>query len=103
MPLQHLTSVGYHHFISSLVVKGHGLVTRATEKRKQSKCKELGWACFPLVMETYGAWGSVAIGVFSTVASCMDECIFSIRQCWTYYDGLYLPSSAISDIIIDLK
>ena len=34
-----------------------------------AKCKQLGWRCIPLVVETYGAWGSETIEVFSTVAT----------------------------------
>ena len=49
------------------------MATRAAEKRKHSesdaKFKQLGWQCIPLVVETYDAWGSEAIEVFSTVAS----------------------------------
>ena len=50
-----------------------GVAARAAEKRKHlqndAKCKELGWRCIPLVVETYGAWGPEVIEVFSTVAS----------------------------------
>ena len=37
--------------------------------QNDAKCKQLGWRCIPLVVETYGAWGAEAIDVFSTVAS----------------------------------
>ena len=51
------------------------MAARAAEKRKHlqndAKCKQLGWQCIPLVVETYGAWGAEAIEVFSTVASCL--------------------------------
>ena len=49
------------------------LLELCAEKRKHlendAKCKQLGWWCIPLVVETYGAWGYEAIQVFSTVAS----------------------------------
>ena len=61
---------------SSLVVEAgmsSGVAAKAAEKRKHlqndAKCKQLGWRCIPLVVETYGAWGAEAIEVFSTVAS----------------------------------
>ena len=54
-------------------VMSSGVAARAAEKRKHlqndAKCKQLGWRCIPLVVETYGAWGAEAIEVFSTVAS----------------------------------
>ena len=33
------------------------------------KCQELGWACTPLAVETYGNWGEVAQGTYSRLAS----------------------------------
>ena len=63
--------------LSSVVEVGmsSGVAARAAEKRKHlqndAKCKLLGWWCNPLVVETYGAWESEAIKVFSTVASCL--------------------------------
>ena len=50
-----------------------GVAARAAEKRKHlqndANCKQLGCRCIPLVVETYGARGSEAIDLFSTVAS----------------------------------
>ena len=47
---------------------GAGQAARATEERKHeendAKCKELGWVCFPMVVEAYGAWGNRSNGVF---------------------------------------
>ena len=109
---------------SSLVVKQSGVAARAAEKRKQlqndAKCKQLGWRCIPLVVETYGAWGAEAIEVFSTaVASRLAVRTNSTkpRALATLYGHLsmilvranagailmrsYLPSSAFNDIILD--
>ena len=39
-----------------------GTAARATEQRKHetndTKCKELGWVCVPMVVGVYGAWGA---------------------------------------------
>ena len=32
------------------------------------KCDELGWACIPLVVETYGCWGAEAVAALSKLA-----------------------------------
>ena len=112
---------------SSLVVEScmsSGVAARATEKRKHlqndAKCKQLGWRCIPLVVETYGAWGAEAIEVFSTVASRLAIRTNSTkpRALATLYGRLslilvranagaivmrsYLPSSAFNDIVLDL-
>ena len=57
------SSVVFEADMSSVVA------ARATEKRKHHENDELDWQCIPLVVKTYDAWGSEAIGVFSTVAS----------------------------------
>eukprot|EP00731_Ephydatia_muelleri_P003603 Em0001g3603a len=33
------------------------------------KCRDLGWACIPLVVETYGCWGTEAIQALSRLAT----------------------------------
>ena len=35
------------------------------------KCQELGWACVPIAMETYGNWSQEAKDTFSRLASCL--------------------------------
>ena len=37
--------------------------------RNDDECKELGWVCIPLVVETYGCWGAEARQAFSRLAS----------------------------------
>ena len=41
-----------------------GAAAKAAEVRKHTakdqKCIELGWACVPLAVESYGAWGRKA-------------------------------------------
>ena len=50
-----------------------GSAAFSAETRKHScndnECKELGWVCIPLVVETYGCWGSEARQAFSRLAS----------------------------------
>ena len=50
-----------------------GAAALVAENRKlqanSPKCQELGWACTPLAVETYGNWGEVAQGTFSRLAS----------------------------------
>ena len=98
-----------------------GVAARAAEKRKHlqndAKCKQLGWPCIPLVVETYGAWGAGAIEVFSTVASHLAVRTNSTkpRALATLYDRIsmimvwanagaivmrsYLPSSVFNNIM----
>ena len=50
-----------------------GQAARATEQRKHeendAKCKELGWACIPMVVEAFAAWGTGAMESVSLPAS----------------------------------
>ena len=126
MPLQLLIYLCDIPLNSSSVVEAgmsSGVAARAAEQRKHSenvgKCKELGWRCIPLVVETYGAWGSEAIQVFSIVASRLAVRTNSSksRALATLYGRLSLilvqanagailmrslPSSAFDGIILDL-
>ena len=49
-----------------------GAAAKAMEERKLkangSKCADLGWACVPVVAESYGAWGMEAVDFFSKLA-----------------------------------
>ena len=49
-----------------------GSAALLAENRKHSnsdkKCDELGWACIPLVVETYGCWGAEAVAALSKLA-----------------------------------
>ena len=48
-----------------------GLAALLAENRKHNsdkKCDELGWACIPLVVETYGCWGAEAVAALSKLA-----------------------------------
>eukprot|EP00731_Ephydatia_muelleri_P034861 Em0082g8a len=46
-----------------------GSAAQLAENRKHNnsdkKCDELGWACIPLVVETYGCWGAEAVAALS--------------------------------------
>ena len=50
-----------------------GAAAKATEERKlkanTGKCAVLGWVCVPVVAESYGAWGLMAMDFFSTLGS----------------------------------
>eukprot|EP00731_Ephydatia_muelleri_P016355 Em0009g779a len=49
-----------------------GSTALLAENRKHNnshkKCDELGWACIPLVVETYGCWGAEAVAALSKLA-----------------------------------
>ena len=47
-----------------------GVAALTTEHcSNDAKCKELNWACIPLVVESYGAWGKEALESISQLAS----------------------------------
>eukprot|EP00731_Ephydatia_muelleri_P022903 Em0015g486a len=52
-----------------------GSAARKAEARKPNanyhKCRELGWVCIPLAVETYGCWGEEAQSSVSRLAACL--------------------------------
>ena len=50
-----------------------GAAAKATEECKHrnndAKCEELGWRCIPMVVESYGCWGTEARQALSQLAS----------------------------------
>ena len=50
-----------------------GAAAKATEEHKHRnndvKCEELGWRCIPMVVESYGCWGTEARQALSQLAS----------------------------------
>ena len=52
-----------------------GVAAQAAEAQKHAandqKCSDLGWACGPLAVESYSAWGNKAQECFSCLASCL--------------------------------
>ena len=50
-----------------------GAAAKATKERKHrnndAKCEELGWRCIPMVVESYGFWGTEASQPLSQLAS----------------------------------
>ncbi|KAL5473255.1 hypothetical protein EMCRGX_G027712 [Ephydatia muelleri] len=50
-----------------------GAAAKATEECKHRnndvKCEELGWHCIPMVVESYGCWGTEARQALSQLAS----------------------------------
>ena len=48
------------------------LAERRKHQANDPKCHMLGWKCTPLVVESYGSWGSEARQVFSHLTSCLS-------------------------------
>ena len=46
----------------------HLLAENRKHNSSDKKCDELGWACIPLVVETYGCWGAEAVAALSKLA-----------------------------------
>ena len=50
-----------------------GAAAKATEEHKHvnndAKCVELGWRCIPMVVESYGSWGTEARQALSQLVS----------------------------------
>ena len=50
-----------------------GVAALSAETRKHAandpKCRELGWMCIPMAVETYGSWGKEAQHMFSRLAT----------------------------------
>ena len=61
-----------HNFFQEVCVTA-GSAALAVQIRKHQvndeRCRELGWACIPLVVETYGCWGTEAIQALSRLAT----------------------------------
>ena len=60
-----------HSHSHSANVLGAAALPAETRKHmaNDKKCQELGWACVPIAMETYGNWGQEAKDTFSHLAS----------------------------------
>ena len=56
--------------LEASVTAGSAALLAETRKHINSdkKCDELGWACIPLVVETYGCWGAEAVAALSKLA-----------------------------------
>ena len=48
------------------------LAERRKHQANDPKCHMLGWKCTPLVVESYGSWGSEARQICSHLASCLS-------------------------------
>ena len=57
-----------------------GVAALSAETRKHvandPKCRELGWMCIPMAVETYGNWGKEAQHLFSRLATYLAISIF---------------------------
>ena len=53
-------------FQEASVTAGSAALAVQTRKHQgnDERCRELGWVCIPLVVETYGCWGTEAVGTF---------------------------------------
>ena len=56
--------------LEASVTAGSAALLAENRKHNNSdkKCDELGWACIPLVVETYGCWGAEAVAALSKLA-----------------------------------
>eukprot|EP00731_Ephydatia_muelleri_P037154 Em0403g3a len=56
--------------LEASVTAGSAALLAENRKHNSSdtKCDELGWACIPLVVETYGCWGDEAVAALSKLA-----------------------------------
>ncbi|KAL5460203.1 hypothetical protein EMCRGX_G033631 [Ephydatia muelleri] len=56
--------------LEASVTAGSAALFAENRKHNNSdkKCDELGWACIPLVVETYGCWGAEAVAALSELA-----------------------------------
>ena len=54
-----------------ITVTSHSLLSAETRKHAANdpKCRELGWMCIPMAVETYGNWGREAQHMFSRLAT----------------------------------
>ena len=58
-------------FQEACVTAGSAALTVQIRKHRvnDERCRDLGWACIPLVVETYGCWGTEAIQALSRLAT----------------------------------
>ena len=58
-------------FQEASVTAGSAALAAQIRKHRvnDERCRELGWACIPLVVETYGCWGTEAIQALSRLAT----------------------------------
>ena len=58
-------------FQEACVTAGSAALAAQIRKHRvnDERCRELGWACIPLVVETYGCWGTEAIQALSRLAT----------------------------------
>ena len=71
------STLNAHVFQEASVTAGSAVMAAQIRKHRVNdrKCSELGWVCIPLVVETYGCWGTEAIQALSRLAT-----RFSTRQ-----------------------
>ena len=60
-----------HIFQEACVTAGSAALAAQIRKHRvnDERCRELGWVCIPLVVETYGCWGTEAIQALSRLAT----------------------------------
>ena len=65
------STLNAHVFQEASVTAGSAAMAAQIRKHRvnDGKCSELGWVCIPLVVETYGCWGTEAIQALSRLAT----------------------------------
>ena len=58
-------------FQEACVTAGSAALAAQIRKHRvnDERCRDLGWACIPLAVETYGCWGTEAIQALSRLAT----------------------------------
>ena len=52
------------------------------------KCRELGWVCIPLAVESYGCWGEEAHSSFSCLAARLALQLQYVQQVQSHNDHI---------------
>ena len=69
---QHLTCLSHAQIFQEVCVTAGSAAMAAQickHRVNDKRCRDLGWACIPLVVETYGCWGTEAIQALSRLAT----------------------------------
>ena len=65
------STLNAHIFQEACVTAGSAALAAQIRKHRvnDERCRELGWVCIPLVVETYGCWGTEAIQALLRLAT----------------------------------
>eukprot|EP00731_Ephydatia_muelleri_P013949 Em0007g1259a len=69
-PAEFQVALKWCALLEASVTAGSAALLAENRKHNNSdkKCDKLGWACIPLVVETYGCWGAEAVAALSKLA-----------------------------------